>query len=577
MQYSNGWLDLVSSFIPGAAGGSAGEPVDKTAKSARVFRPQNGVTRAPLYWGSVGKRSSTAGPVYFGAVMFFLFILGMFVVKDSIKWGIGAGVLLTMLLSLGDNFEFFNRLVFDYFPMYNKFRTPNSILAVTSFLVPVLGTLAVSDILKGKTNRDDLLRGLYIATGIMGTLCLFYAFAGTSFFTFTNELRDGRYEKPILDALIADRASLMQSDALRSLALILMTAGLLWAFLKGKISQSVLLVGIAAFTVLDLWTVGKRYLGADKFVQQKQYESYKTPRPVDTQILSDKDPNFRVHDFTIDAFNSSRISYFHKTIGGYHPAKLQRFEDLKIRHIQVEDNALRKGLQSARSVADITPLFSSTPVFNMLNAKYFVGNPDSAPIKNPSALGNAWFVNNFKVVNNANDEINGLKGFNPSTTAIIHQEFNDYVNGYNVQKNGTINLTTYTPNHLTYQTNSTSDQLAVFSEIWYGPNKGWQAYIDNEPVEHIRANYALRALKIPSGQHTVEFKFNPSKYSIGKMITLVFSLIILAGFLWMIVKSLLPIINNEGTPVVNEERKVAETKKKTPLKKTTSKKKKKKK
>jgi len=334
------------------------------------------------------------------------------------------------------------------------------------------------------------------------------------------------------------------------------------------------LVGIAAFTVLDLWTVGKRYLGADKFVQQKQYESYKTPRPVDTQILNDKDPNFRVHDFTIDAFNSSRISYFHKTIGGYHPAKLQRFEDLKIRHIQAEDNALRKGLSERQNPAT---LFPSSTVFNMLNTRYFVGNPDGAPIRNSSAMGNAWFVDNIKVVNNANDEINGLKGLNPATTAIVHQEFNDYVNGYNVQKNGTINLTTYAPNHLTYQTNSTSDQLAVFSEIWYGPNKGWQAYIDNEPVDHIRANYALRALKIPSGQHTVEFKFNPSKYSIGKMITLVFSLIILAGFLWMIVKSLLPIINNEGTPLVNEERKVAETKKKTPLKKTTSKKRKKKK
>ena len=574
MQYSNGWLDLASSFIPGVAGGGAGEVIDKNAKMAKYLQGQRGTLRAPLYWGAVGKQSSTSGPVYFGAVMFFLFVLGMFVVKGSIKWGIGAGVLLTMLLSLGDNFEFFNRLFFDYFPMYNKFRTPNSILAITSFLVPVLGTLAVSDILKGKTNRDDLLRGLYIATGIMGTLCLFYAFAGTSFFSFTNELRDS-YEKPIMDALKADRAALMQADALRSLGLILVTAGLLWAFLTNKISQIILLVGIAAFTVLDLWTVGKRYLGADKFVNQNQYEAYKNPRPVDTQILNDKDPNFRVHDFTINAFNSSRTSYFHKTIGGYHAAKLQRYNDLIERHIQFEDNALRTGLSGATSLADITPLFSSIPVLNMLNTRYFVGNANSAPIKNSSALGNAWFVNNIKVVNNANDEINSLKGFNPASTAIVHQEFNDYVNGYNVQKNGTIQLTNYTPNHLTYQTNSTSDQLAVFSEIWYGPDKGWQAYIDNEPVDHIRANYALRAMKIPSGQHTIEFKFNPSKYSIGKMITLVFSLIILGGFLWLIVKSLLPIINNEGTPIVNEERKVVE--KKAPLKKTTSKKRKKKK
>ncbi len=582
MRYSNGWLDLASSFIPGVVGGGGGEPVGENSAFAKDIKKRGGNAknlRAPLYWGSVGKQVSTAGPVYFGAAMFFLFVLGMFVVKGSIKWGIGAGVLLTMLLSLGDNFPVFNRLMFDYFPMYNKFRTPNSVLAITSFLVPVLGVLAVSEFLKGETSKKDLLKSLYMATGVMGGICLFFALLGGSVFEFTSPLRDGNYVsnyKMNLSILKEDRASLMQSDSLRSLAFILATAVLLWAFLTDKLKQHFLLAGIALITIVDLWGVGKRYLGADKFVQKTQYESFKNPRIVDTEILKDKDLSYRVFDFAIDTWNSSSTSYFHKTIGGYHPAKLQRYQDLIERHIQPETGALRNKLSTAKTFADVNASVANTrmPVINMLNTRYFVINPESQPIKNNNALGNAWFVDNFQIANNANEEINKLRGLNTGATAIIHQEFNDYLAGANFQKNGTITLTSYAPNKLTYQTNTTSDQLAVFSEIWYGPDKGWQAYIDGEPVDHIRANYALRAMKVPAGQHTIEFKFDPKAYSIGKMITLVFSLAILAGFLWLVFNSFQKIMNTE--PVVKESQpKVVQ--KKAPIKKTVSKKKKKKK
>ena len=570
MQYSNGWLDLFSSFIPGVVGGGGAEPVPSNSAYAKEIKRSGGNTKnlkLPLYWGSVGKTVSTAGPIYFGAAVFFFFLLGMLIVKEPIKWGIGGGVLLTMLLSLGDNFEFFNRIFFDYFPLYSKFRTPNSILAITAFLVPVLGTLAISEIVSGKTKKEELLKPLYIATGVLAAICLFFALAGGSFFDFTYAGRDANYVsnyKMNLDLLKADRAALMQSDSLRSLGIILVSAGLIWAFLTNKIKQNILLVGLAVITIGDLWSVGKRYLNEDNFTNKKKYEVYKKPRPVDTQILSDKDLHYRVHDFTINAFNSSSTSYFHNMIGGYHPAKLQRIQDLIERNISSEDNLLRKGFSSPAS----NELFGNIPAFNMLNTKYFIGNPDAAPIRNPRAMGNAWFVDQVQMVETPNAEIDALKGLDVASTAIVHQEFSDYVNGLNFSKNGSIKLTKYQPNHMTYESNATSDQLALFSEVWYGPNKGWQAYIDGNAVDHIRANYILRGLKVPAGQHKIEFVFAPKSYSIGKIITLICSLAIVLAFLWFAYTSMMK-LKEEDTLVGKVEAKNKE------LKKTTSKKKKK--
>jgi hypothetical protein len=567
MQYSNGWLDLFSSFIPGVVGGGGGEPVGANSAYAKQIKRSGGNPKnlkLPLYWGAVGKTMSTGGPVYFGAAMFFLFLLGMLIVKDPIKWGIGGGVLLTMLLSLGDSFEFFNRIFYNYFPLYSKFRTPNSVLAIAAFLIPVLGTLAISEVISGKTKKEEFLKPLYITTGVLAAICLFFAFMGGSFFDFTYPVRDANYVSNMnmnLELLQEDRRALMQSDSLRSLGIILACAGLIWAFLTNKIKQNILLVGLAAITIGDLWTVGKRYLNDSNFANKRKYEAYKNPRPVDTQILSDKDLHYRVHDFTINFINSSSTSYFHNTIGGYHPAKLQRIQDLIERHIFPEDNSLRKGFSSATS----NDLFGSIPVFNMLNTKYFIGNPDAAPIRNPRAMGNAWFVDNIKMVETPNAEIDALKGLDVASTAIVHNEFSDYVNGLNLSKNGTIKLTDYKPNHMTYQSNSTSDQLALFSEVWYGPNKGWQAYIDGNAVDHIRANYILRGLKVPAGDHKIEFVFAPKSYSIGKIITLICSLAIVLSFLWFAYNSLMKYINEENGVAENGEK----------LKKTTSKKKKK--
>ena len=413
-----------------------------------------------------------------------------------------------------------------------------------------------------------MLKPLYIATGVLAAICLFFAFMGGSFFDFTSAARDANYVSNYnmnLDLLKAARADLMQSDSLRSLGIILVSAGLIWAYLTNKINQNILLVGLAVITIGDLWTVGKRYLNEDNFTNQRKYEAYKNPRKVDAQILNDKDPHFRVHDFTINAWNSSSTSYFHNTIGGYHPAKLQRIQDLIERNISSEDNALRKGFSSATS----NDLFGEIPAFNMLNTKYFIGNPDAAPIRNPRAMGNAWFVDNVKMVENPNAEIDALKGLDVASTAIVHNEFSDYVAGLNPSKNGTIKLTKYQPNHMTYESNATSDQLALFSEVWYGPNKGWQAYIDGTAVDHIRANYILRGLKVPAGQHKIEFVFAPKSYSIGKIITLICSLVIVFSFLWFAYNSLMNYLKEQETHVEKVELKDNK------LKRTTSKKKKK--
>jgi len=294
----------------------------------------------------------------------------------------------------------------------------------------------------------------------------------------------------------------MRSDSFRSLAIIVIFSGLIWAYLQKKIKPIYLIIGLGLVTTFDLWNVGKRYLNQHNFVSKKKYNENFTLRPVDKQILTDKDPNYRVLDLSIPTFVSSRSSYYHKCIGGNHAAKLQRFEDIKNRHIAKNNKK----------------------VLDMLNTKYIISQDQKAQ-QNPNALGNAWFVDNIKWVNSPNAEIDALNQFTPSSDAIIHDEYKSYIGDLAPNKNGAIQLKQYQPNKLIYQSNSTTENLAVFSEVWYGPNKGWKAYIDGTPVEHIRTNYLLRALKVPAGNHEVVFEFQPDNYYLGNRISLISSLL----------------------------------------------------
>ncbi len=513
--WSNGWMDLMANFIPGVVGGGKG-----------------------TYWGP--NADGTAGPAYYGAIVCFLFLLGAFLVRGPTKWWLLGGVILISLISLGKNF-FLHKLMFDTVPLFNKFRTPNSALSVVAFLVPVLGILGVNELLKGKTDKKKLLQALYIAGGTMLGLCAMFALFGEAI-TGLESPNDQRLlqeygQRYNLVAIKKERAATMSGDSWRSFLLILLAAGLIWGFIKEKLNATILIAGLGVLIVGDLWTVNRDYLNNSKdyFVNPRVYKSETAPRKVDTQILTDKDPNYRVFDISGGyraAVNSSSItnktSYYHKNTGGYHPAKLQRYQDMLDRHIKPESDRLLTSFQSGGSIEAIQNSLADLTVFNMMNTKYFIYSAEGA-VPNPNALGNAWFVDSYKIVDTPNAEIDGVKGINANQQAIVHQEFADYLLGLNIQKNGTIQLTSYTPNHLTYNSNSTSDQLAVFSEVWYGPDKGWQAYIDDNPVDHIRVNYILRGLKIPAGQHKIEFKFDPGTYKLGSAISLISSLLILLG------------------------------------------------
>ncbi|MBK7870317.1 MAG: YfhO family protein [Saprospiraceae bacterium] len=431
----------------------------------------------------------------------------------------GIGTLLTFMLSMGDNLAWFNKPIFDYLPLYNKFRTPNSILSVTAFLVPMLGLLAVNEIFKKDADKKTILRAVYISGGILGAIALFFMLFGPSFFDFTSA-SDQQYVqnyKISADALPSDRKALMRSDAFRSLVLVLLSAGLVWAFLQKWVQKNIVIIGIGILVLFDMWTAGRRYFNDNNFVTKTNAEAAFTPRAVDELIKKDADPNFRVLDLSESTFQSSFTSYFHKSIGGYHAAKLQRYQDIIDR--QISKNNER--------------------VLNMLNTKYYIVNgQDGQPEMqiNMGALGNAWFVNSTRMVDTPNQEIDALSDFDPANEAIVHKEFSQYLVDLKLQRDSaaTITLTTYEPNHLTYQSNASSEQLAVFSEIWYGPNKGWQAYVDGNPVEHIRVNYILRAMRVPAGQHKIEFIFAPKTYERGKLLSTIFSSFVLLGLLGVV-------------------------------------------
>jgi hypothetical protein len=505
MQWSNGAGDLMATFIPKVVGGGSGEWLDNKSHLAKAIG-QRQPFQAPTYFGSL---PFTSGPSYFGAIAMFLFVFGIFVVKGNTKWWLLAVFIITMLLSLGKNFEFLNKLLFEHLPLYNKFRAPSSILSVTAIFIPLLATLAISELLKS-TDKKQFINPLYIATAILGGISMIVWIAGSSFFDYTSP-GDEQYAN-ILDSLKTQREEMSSGSAMRSFMLIFLCAGTIWLFLKEKLNGKILIAIIAILAVFDLFQIDKGYLGKKDFVSKSAFKGEFEPRPVDLQILEDKSMNYRVLDLSVNTFNSSIPSYFHKTIGGYHAAKLQRYQDIIDRHISQNNMS----------------------VLNMLNTKYIIapGQDGQAGVQlNPGAAGNVWFVNNIKLVNDANAEIDSLKSFDPLSTVFIHNEFKNHVAGLNPDKNGSISLTSYSPNKLEYEYDAQSEQFAVFSEVWYGPDLGWQAYVDGKPVEHIRANYILRGMKVPAGKHKITFEFKPASYFTGEKISLFssgFILLILA-------------------------------------------------
>jgi hypothetical protein len=512
-EYSYGITESISLLVPNVQGGAS---VGELSKDSETFKylQRNGVQGAsqiikqlPLYWGD---QSSTAGPVYFGAIIIFLFVLGLFIVKGKEKWWIAISVTLILMLSWGKNFEALSYLFFDYFPMYNKFRAVSSILTVASLLVPLLACLALRDILEGKISKDDFFKGLRNSFAIVGGLTLILAIMPGIVGSFINESRDrsvfGQSYEQLINVIASDREGLLRVDAFRSFIFVLISAALLFFFNRDKIKGNILIIALAALVLLDMWGIDKRYLNDARFAKAKKVE-VENPSPADQQIMLDTDLYYRVYNVTGNPFTDAGTSRFHKSIGGYHAAKMKKYQELI-------ENQISKGNMS---------------VLSMLNTKYFIvadqNSGQTFPQVNPGACGNAWFINEIKYVANADSEMLALTNFNPLKTVFIDQRYQEKVQAITgSDSTAKIQLTYYSPDTLKYTSNNSMDGFAVFSDIYY--EKGWKAFVDGKEMPHVRVNYVLRGMNIPAGKHEIEFRFEPAKYYLGEKVSLASSILL---------------------------------------------------
>ncbi len=547
--WSYGKTETLNLLIPNLTGGSSigklyeDSEMYKELKKLGINSAGEIVKHMPTYWGP---QSSVSGPVYIGAVLIFLFIFGLFTVKGNIKWWIVTATVLAILLAWGKHFMFFTDLFLNYFPAYNKFRTLSMILVIAEFTIPLLAVIAVQNIAGKKTSKQDALKALKWSLGILsGIIIILLINPGIlSFksdtdamwfiknFGLKNDESSQQAVYTFISALEKDRASLFRADAWRSLGFIFVTAGILWLFIIEKLNQTSLVIGLGVLILVDLWPVDKRYLNSDNFVSARKEKVPFKPSFADKFILKDTDPDFRVLNLTVNPFNDASTSYFHKSIGGYHGAKLRRYQELITYGINREINQLVKTVNTSTSEFEIKTALMNLSILNMLNTKYFIINPDMLPIMNKYNLGNAWFVNEIKEVDNADEEIKSVNRFNPERTAIVNKQFKNLFFKFKKDSSATIKLISYEPNKLEYKTKANSPQLAVFSEIYYA--KGWNAYVDGKLAPHFRADYVLRAMKIPEGKHIVIFKFEPVLWAKATKVSLIGSLLFIFIILFWI-------------------------------------------
>jgi hypothetical protein len=519
-QWSYGVAETFTLLIPDFKGGASGKAPSENSETfdelSRVIPPAQARQYLPafsMYWG---EQPFTSGPVYAGAIMVFLFVLGLIVVKGKLKWWLLAATLLGIMLAWGKNFMPLTEFFLHYMPGYNKFRAVSMTLVIADLTIPILGMLALKEITRKDINKKDTVKSLAMATGITGGIILgLIAFAG-GMFNFSNpqdmRLVQAGFPQSLLDALEADRLSLLRAEGFRSLIFILLAAALIWALVMGKLKKEFVFIGLILLVTIDMWTVNKRYLNNENFERARAVDNPFTPNSIDQQILADKDPNFRVYNRTIgDPFADSRTSFFHKSVGGYHGAKLRRYQELYEHHLAM----------------------GNPDVINMLNVKYLIvpgANNQPRMQPNPGALGNAWTVKDYRLVENADEEIQALDNFNAATEAIIDKRFADQLEGFEISPDpaASIKLTSYQPNELKYNFKSGQDELVVFSEIYY--DKGWNVYVDGEKMPYFRTNYVLRGMIVPAGEHEIVWKFEPAVYYTGGTISAIASIIIILIF-----------------------------------------------
>jgi hypothetical protein len=530
--WSYGVDETMNLLVPDYKGGSS-KPFDRDSETVKVLRQNNAAdytNQMMKYWGS---QPGTDGPHYMGAIVIFLFVLGLIIVKGREKWWLLTAAVLSIMLSWGKNFMPFTNLFIDFFPGYNKFRAVTMTLVIAQFCIPLLSILALRNYLTGMLPKKILMNGLKTATGITGgILLLVMVFPGIAG-SFLNPM-ETEFPDWLKTALVSDRKGLLRADGFRSLLFILLGAGTLLAFVMGKLKKEYATILLGALILFDLWGAGKRYLNADRFERPSAIQKAFTPGVADTEILND--PSYkRVLNLTSSVFNdNSPTSWFHKSIGGYHGAKLKRYQELIDSTISRELGMFQTAFQNAGQVqtveelaSHLMPVFNNTAVLNMLNTKYVIVDPQSPPVVNPFALGNAWFIEKPVIAANANEELAALKIINPAREAVIDTRFSENIKStqYAVSEGDKIELVSYQPNELEYTYTAEGERLAVFSDIYYP--EGWLCFIDGKESDHFRANYVLRAMVLPGGSHQVRFVFEPSTYINGNRVSVASSIILI--------------------------------------------------
>lgn len=518
VQWSQGVSETLTLLIPNFKGGShsTNPGIDsesfKALQQNRVENPRQIINQIIMYHG---EKPYTAGPYYAGAIIIFLFVLGLFVVKGADKWWLVAATIMSIVLAWGKYVMPLTSFLLDYLPLYNKFRAPEMTLTIALFTMPLLGFLALNRIFTGQVDSKEFLKGLKWAFGITAGVTLLFALLPGAAGDFSAPF-DRSYPDWLIDTVLTDRQSMLRADAFRSFIFIALAAGALLLWHLKKMKAEIFFGALALLILTDLWMIDKRYLNNDNFVSKREANAPFQATPADLEILKDKDLSYRVLPLQ-NPWADSRASYFHKNLGGYHAAKLRRYQEMIEHHFTPEIEKMINGLQNQQSEEEV---FSGLTALNMLNTRYILFDLNSPPIPNPYTLGNAWFVSNYELVPDADAEIETLQGIDPSTTAVVDKRFEEQIQGkiFTPDSSAMINLTEYQPNYLKYHYNAAAEQLAVFSEIYY--RDGWKAFVDGKEQPHFRANYILRAMVLPAGSHTVEFRFKPSSFITGNMVSL---------------------------------------------------------
>lgn len=551
--WSYGWEELPNMMIPNFNGGSsAGSVNPDKSEVVKLFRQAgqgnaNEIAKSlPLYWGP---QPFTAGPMYMGAITIFLFVLGLFLYKGKEKWWLLAATLVAVFLALGNHMMWFTKLFFDYAPMYSKFRTVSMALIVLQFTLPMLGFITLDRILRQEYSKKEFLRAGWIALALTAGFCLLCVLVPGIAGSFSGRA-DAQMQDIIVDALKADRRHILSADALWSMVLIVVTFGLiLWAYSVpknapksyesdphiGNARRMQAMVGICLLVFVNMFAVGKRYLNPDSFTTPRQFNNQFTARQVDKLILEDKAPSYRVVDLSADIFNDSFNPYWHKCVGGYSPAKLQRYQDLIDRHIVKELQAVSLGTRNAKTIEEFQNGIRNIQVLSALNTKYFILGADMPPVENLEAFGPAWFVDSFVPAGTPDEEIALIDSVDLRHTAVIGSDFAEAREGFakissggsdedpldvseEISVSGTakdvIQMTSYAPNELRYHYSASAARTAIFSEIYY-PD-GWTATVDGAPLDLFRADWIFRAANLPAGEHDIVMRYEPNVYIVAE-------------------------------------------------------------